>query len=162
MTEMNQPPIKGEIVELRLAESNDLEHLARWLNDPSVYRWWGGEPVSRDEIQQKYTGRRSPQVVSYIVEESGIPVGYAQSWQLTESYCGLDIFLDSTKQGRGLGTDAVCVLTKYLIAIEGRLVITADPASDNVRALAMWRKAGFIPSGRITDDGNPEFIFSTP
>lgn len=156
---MNRPRIKGDLVEIRLADSNDLELLCRWLNDPSVYLWWGGHPVSREEIQQKYTGLRSPQVDSYIIEESGTPVGYIQSWQETESSCGIDIFLDPTKQGRGLGTDAVRALTRHLTAIEEKHVITADPAHDNVRAFSMWRKAGFIPTGRNTDEGNSEFIF---
>ena len=82
--------IKGECVELRLADSNDLELLCGWLNEPSVYLWWGGHPVPIEEIQQKYTGLRSPQVDSYIIEESGTPGGYIQSWQATESSCGID------------------------------------------------------------------------
>jgi len=89
---------------------------------------------------------------------SGTPVGYIQSWQATESSCGIDIFLDSTKQGRGIGTDAVCTLIRYLTEVEGRKLITADPATDNVRALAMFRKACFTPSGRNTDEGNREFV----
>ena len=158
---MIRPRVKGEFVELRFADSTDLEHLVKWLNDPSVYRWWGGHPVRREEIQQKYTGQRSPQVNSYIIEESGTPIGYAQSWQATESSCGIDIFLDPAEQGRGLGTDAVCALTRYLTEVEGRKLITADPTPDNIRALAMWRKAGFIPSGRSTDEGNPELVFQS-
>ena len=156
---MNQPRIKGELVELRLTDSADLAHLVRWLNDPAIYRWWGGHPVRREEIQQKYTGLRGPQVDSYIIEESGTPVGYIQSWQETESSCGIDIFLEPTKQGRGLGTDAVCALTRYLTMSEEKHVITADPAPDNVRALAMFRKAGFTPSGRNTEEGKSEFVF---
>jgi len=89
---------------------------------------------------------------------SGTPVGYIQSWQATESSCGIDIFLDSTKQGRGIGTDAVCTLIRYLTEVEGRKLITADPATENVRALAMFRKAGFTPNGRNTDEGNREFV----
>ena len=149
---MNRPTIKGELVQLRSADSNDLELLFKWLNDPSVYLWWGGHPVSREEIQQKYTGLRSPQVESYIIEESEMPVGYIQSWQATESSCGIDIFLDPRKHGRGLGTDAVCALIRYLTEVEGRKLITADPATENVRALAMFRKAGFTPSGRNADE----------
>jgi len=100
--------------------------ISKWLNEPSVYLWWGGHPVRREEIPQKYTGLRSPQVNSYIIEVSGSPVGYIQSWQATESSCGIDIFLDSTKQGRGLGTDAVCALTRFLTEVEGRQLITAE------------------------------------
>lgn len=74
-------------------------------------------------------------MISYLIEESSTPVGYVQSWQVDEPACGIDIFLDPTKQGQGLGTDAVRALVGHLTAIEGSRMVTADPAPDNVRAL---------------------------
>lgn len=127
--------MRGLLTELRPANSADLETLVTWLNDPAIYRWWGGNPITLEVVRQKYTGARSPAVKTFIIEEAGIPVGYIQSCMASESSCGVDIFLAPSGQGRGLGTDAV-------------------------RALGFWQRAGFIPSERITEEGNLEFVFN--
>jgi RimJ/RimL family protein N-acetyltransferase len=155
-----QHRVRGLLTELRPATSADLETLVTWLNDPDIYHWWGGDPISRDEVEAKYTGARSSLINSFIVEEGGIPVGYIQSCKLNESTCGIDIFLDPAMQSRGLATDAVRALSEFLIRDEGWQVVTADPASDNLRARALWQRAGFVASGRITDEGNLEFVFN--
>jgi aminoglycoside 6'-N-acetyltransferase len=155
-----QHRVRGLLTELRPATSADLETLVTWLNDPDIYHWWGGDPISRDEVEAKYTGARSSLINSFIVEEGGIPVGYIQSYVASESSCGIDIFLAPSGQGRGLGTDAVRALAEFLIGVEEWQVVTADPASDNLRARALWQRAGFVASGRITDEGNLEFVFN--
>jgi aminoglycoside 6'-N-acetyltransferase len=152
--------VRGLLTGLRPANSADLETLVTWLNDPAIYRWWGGNPITPEVVRQKYTGDRSPVVESFIIEEAGIPVGYIQSCMASESSCGIDIFVAPSHQGRGLGTDAVRALAEFLTGVEGCHVVTADPAPDNVRALGLWQRAGFIPSGRITEEGNLEFVFN--
>jgi aminoglycoside 6'-N-acetyltransferase len=156
---MQQPRILGDFVELRPAGPADLELLTGWLHDPEVYHWWGGRPVPEEEIQRKYVGGRSPEVTSYIIEEGGAPVGYAQSWRTDESSGGIDMFLSPAAQGRGLGTDAVRALAGFLTTTQGWRLVTADPEHGNARALSMWRKSGFVPSGRTTEEGNAEFVF---
>lgn len=37
--------IFGDRVELRFVKQNDFDLLLRWLNNPEIYRWWGGIPI---------------------------------------------------------------------------------------------------------------------
>ncbi len=83
------PRITGQRTSLRAASDGDLDVLASWFADPEVYRWWGGHPLSRDEVAADYTRRRSPEVESFIVEAEGRPVGYLQYWRGTEHSGGL-------------------------------------------------------------------------
>lgn len=152
--------IFGDKVELRSVEQNDFELLFRWLNDPEVYRWWGGMPIDSDAVQQKYLGLRRPQVEGYIIEVTGIPIGYAQRYQTGETDGSIDLFLVPEMRGRGYGGDVVRTFVEYLTQIEGWKRIAVDPAQKNALAQKFWRKLGFMETEEISSDGNLILIFS--
>lgn len=149
----------GDRVELRSVNQNDFELLSRWLNDPEVYRWWGGMPMDSDAIQQKYLGLRRPEVDGYLIEVGGIPIGYAQRHQTGDDEGSVDLFLVPEMRGRGYGGDAVRALVEHLTHIEGWKRITVDPEQDNVLAQGFWRKLGFVETEQITSEGNIVLIF---
>lgn len=151
--------IFGDRVELRSVKQSDFEFLFRWLNDPEVYRWWGGKPIDSDAIQQKYLGLRRPQVEGYIIEVTGIPIGYAQRNQTGDNEGSVDLFLVPEMRGRGFGGDAVRALVEHLIQVEGWRRITVDPEQDNIPAQSFWRKLGFVETEQITSEGNLVLIF---
>ncbi len=138
-------------VTLRLARERDAEAIAEWTRAPEVYRSWGGQAVDMDEVLAKYVGRREPEVVSYVICERGRPMGYAQAWQRDGRY-GLDMFIASESQGRGIGPLAARALAGELTAA-GWVPLTVDPAVDNPRAIKAWRSAGFHETGEFGDDG---------
>lgn len=146
--------IFGDRLELRSVNQDDFDLLFRWLNDPEVYRWWGGVPIASDVVQQKYLGLRRPQVEGYIIEATGIPIGYAQRHQTGDDEGGVDLFLAPEMRGRGYGGDAVRALVKYLTQVEGWKRITVDPEQDNIPAQSFWRKLGFVETEQITSEGN--------
>ena len=55
--------------------------------------------------------------------------------------------MHSRFQGRGLGTDAVRTLARYLLEVRGHHRLTIDPAADNARAIRTYEKVGFKPVG---------------
>ena len=146
--------IFGDKVELRSVKQDDFELLFRWLNDPEVYRWWGGMPIDSDVIQQKYLGLRRPQVDGYIIELTGIPIGYVQKHQTGDDEGSVDLFLVPEMRGRGYGGDAVGALVEYLAQVEGWKRITVDPEQHNIPAQSFWRKLGFVETEQITVEGN--------
>lgn len=152
--------IFGDRVKLRSVELNDFELLFRWLNDPEVYRWWGGKPIDSDVVQQKYLGLRRPQLDGYIIEVTGIPIGYAQKHQSGESDGNIDLFLVPEMRGRGYGGDAVKALIEYLTQVEGWKRIAVDPEHRNILAQRFWRKLGFVETEEITSEENLVLIFS--
>lgn len=146
--------IFGDRVVLRSVKQSDFELLFRWLNDPEVYRWWGGMPIDSDAIQQKYLGLRRPQVEGYIIEVTGVPIGYAQRHETGDDAGSVDLFLVPEMRGRGYGGDAVRALVEYLTHVEDWKRITVDPEQDNIPAQSFWRKLGFVETEQISSEGN--------
>ncbi len=102
------------------------------------------------EALEKYTGRRAPEVVSYVICEESRSVGYLQSWQRDGRF-GLDMFIAAHEQGRGIGPRAARALAAELTSL-GWTPLTADPVADNQRALSAWRAAGFEATGELGED----------
>lgn len=137
-----------------MARDADAESISDWTRAPEVHRFWGGQPLGVEEVRAKYTGRRAPGVVSYVVSEWGVPVGYVQAWQEAERF-GMDMFLAVDAQGRGVGPRAARALAEELTA-SGWTPLTVDPAVHNTRAVHAWRTAGFRETGELGEqDGLP-------
>lgn len=122
-----------ESIAIRLANDSDAHTISRWTHAPKVSRFWGGCELSVDIVLAKHTGRRAPEVVSYVI--------------------GLDMFISVEVQGRGIGSAAARAIAVELTA-RGWVPLTVDPALDNSRALRAWRAAGFVPAGGFGTDGN--------
>lgn len=138
-------------VTIWLARDRDAESISDWTRAPEVFRFWKGRPVDVQEVLSKYTGRRAPEVVSYVICEQGRSVGYVQAWQRAGRF-GLDMFLAVEAQGRGIGPQAARALATELTAL-GWVPLTVDPAVDNIRAIHAWRAAGFQETGELGEDG---------
>src|SRR3954452_19346529 len=99
--------LRGEQVVLRPATAADVPALAQVRSKPEVFVWWrGGEDLTAavtddlaDEDEQ-----------TYVIEHQGRVVGAVQWGAETEPdyrHASIDIYLDPSVHGRGLGTDAV-------------------------------------------------------
>lgn len=62
-------------------------------------------------------------------------------------HAGVDIFLAPDAQGRGLGREAVRLLSAHLFAEHGHHRLVIDPAVDNVAAIGCYTSVGFRPVG---------------
>lgn len=133
----------GALTRLVPTTENDLDLLASWFADSDFVEHWGGVPLSRQEVAEKYVGRRRPQVESFLVLAQGTAVGYAQYWHSDATEGGIDLVLTSGARGRGLGPDAAHALVTHLCSERGWRRVTVDPASTNLRAVHAWEKAGF-------------------
>jgi len=143
--------IRGGRTQLRPATESDLDLLAGWFADPEFVVWWGGVPLSRETVAEKYVGRRAPGVESYLVEDEGEPIGYIQAWTDDGGRSGgIDMALVPECQGLGLGPDAARALAEELVA-RGWDPVTVDPALPNLRAIRAWEKAGFTSEGEWPD-----------
>ena len=59
----------------------------------------------------------------------------------------IDIAIVAAGQGRGLGTDAVRTVARWLIERRGHHRLIIDPSAENARAIAAYAKVGFRPVG---------------
>ena len=141
------PTLRGERVTLRPLVDADRGALLEVLRDPSVVEVWDtrGPENSADEL---LAGDANWWV--WAIEVDGELAGSIQaSEEDDEDYrsAGIDIFMSSRFQDRGLGTDAVRTLARWLFQARGHHRLTIDPAADNARAIRTYEKVGFKPVG---------------
>jgi len=144
-------------VTLRPVTPDDAPILAEILEEPAVARWWGTFDLER--VRRDLTAGDSDEE-GFAIEHEGAVVGYIQSVEEAEPdfrHAGIDLFLRTDAQGRGLGRDAIRTLAIELIDRRGHHRITIDPAAENTHAIAAYAKLGFRPVGvmrryqRMTD-----------
>jgi aminoglycoside 6'-N-acetyltransferase len=133
-------PVWSEQTTLRPVEESDVDPLLEWHADPEVSRFWDGETFTRESMLDRLA--RSD-VTPYLVLAAGLLVGYLQVWGDAERG-GLDMFLEPSARGRGLGPDAARAMARHLLEERSWARVTVDPYVWNVQALRAWRKAGFV------------------
>ncbi len=142
-----RPVLRGPQVTIRTGDRDDVPPLHAVLSEESVTRWWG-EPEDGEEIAAKLAGTGSSALL--VVDVSGNVAGgiqYEEEEDPMYRHAGIDIFLGAAYQGRGVGTEAVSLLARFLFERRGHHRITIDPAAANNRAIRCYAKAGFRPVG---------------
>lgn len=137
----------GPRVMIRAGTGSDAGTLHQILMEPSVRRWWRDpDPPAQIEQQLHSSG---PEILLVIEVEGQVAGGIQYYEELEPDYrhAAIDIFLGHQWQGRGLGTQAVWLLARYLFQQRGHHRLTIDPSTDNARAIASYRKVGFRPVG---------------
>ena len=145
--EDRHPALRGDGVTLRPGTEADVASLRAVLAEPSVMRWWG-PPAPAEEIAADLRG--DGDTVLLAVEADGVLCGgiqYVEERDPMYRHAGIDIFLGERAQGRGLGTEAMRVLVRFLIRARGHHRLTIDPAVENARAIRCYEKVGFRPVG---------------
>jgi aminoglycoside 6'-N-acetyltransferase len=139
--------LHGRLVTLRPVAADDAPMLAEILAEPAVARWWGTFDLER--VRRDLTAG-DPHEQGFAIEHEGAVVGYIQAVEEPEPdfrHAGIDLYLRTSAQGRGLGPDAIRTLAAHLIDDRGHHLITIDPAAANVRAIAAYARVGFRPVG---------------
>lgn len=134
--------LRGERVTLRPLAAADVPRLAEIAAEPEVARWWR-EVTERDLLDK--LGPDSD-VLAFAVVHEGEVIGLAECAEESEPdyrHAGIDLFLGTAWQGRGLGTDAVRTLARHLVRERGHHRITIDPAAANERAIRCYERVGF-------------------
>jgi aminoglycoside 6'-N-acetyltransferase len=141
------PTLPGELVVLRPLRPADREALLGVLTDPTVVAVWDTRGAEKS-VTELLAGDKGWTV--WAIEVGGELAGSIQATEELDGdyrHAGIDIFMHSRFQGRGLGTDAVRTLARYLIEVRGHHRLTIDPAADNARAIRTYEKVGFKPVG---------------
>jgi len=141
--------IRGRQVTLRPLVRGDAARLVEILRTPEVARWWTGYDLVRVESEFLVA---EPNLVVHGIEVEGRLVGLIQTTEEPTPdfrHASIDLFLDPSAQGRGLGPDAIRALARHLIEHDGHHRLTIDPAADNVNAIRAYAKVGFKPVGRL-------------
>ncbi|WP_138472977.1 GNAT family N-acetyltransferase [Poseidonocella sp. HB161398] len=136
----------------RRAAPDDLALLAEWQARPHVRAWWSREaPFTVADLAD-------PLVSRWIVSVDGRPFAFLQDYtvhgwpehhfrHLPRGSRGIDQFIgEPAMLGLGHGTAFIGARLQALFDA-GAPVIATDPHPANDRAIAVYRKLGFEPSG---------------
>lgn len=140
-------PLDGRLVHLRPASASDQRAFAAILRDPTVDPWW--QAADADAEARELTAREDD-VAVWAIEADGAVVGIVLGHEETEPryrHGGIDIVLAASAQDRGLGSDAVRTVARWLIEERGHHRVTIDPAASNERAIRAYGRVGFRPVG---------------
>ncbi|MBA2461468.1 MAG: GNAT family N-acetyltransferase [Actinobacteria bacterium] len=131
--------LRGDRVVLRPLAEEDVVRIVELGSDPDVARWWAGidEPYVREKIVDGLT---------FAIVADGEVAGMIQYHEEDDQeyrHAGMDLFVGTAFQDRGLGTDAVRTMARHLLHDRGHHRLTIDPAAHNERAIRCYEKVGF-------------------
>ncbi len=138
-----RPRLAGTLATVRPGRPEDVAALCAILAEPSVTRWWG-EPDPVDVVAGDLLGDTG--TVLLVIEVGGAVAGGVQYHEETDPmyrHAGIDVYLGGRYQGRGVGTEAVALVARFLVEELGHHRLTIDPAVDNVPAIRCYEKVGF-------------------
>jgi aminoglycoside 6'-N-acetyltransferase len=114
--------------------------MAAILAEPSVAQRWGA--FTREEVAGQFVDRDA----HLAIVADGAVVGAIQFHEEEDPmyrHAGIDLFVATDHQGRGLGSDAIRTLARYLLQQRGHHRLSIDPAADNGRAIRAYERVGF-------------------
>lgn len=139
------PILHGERLTLRPLTEAHLDRLVEVMWHPSVRRWWGtvaSPEALREDLRHDGT--------AFAIEVDGEAVGWLGVVEEDEPdyrHVALDIGLGPTHQDRGLGSEALRTVIRWLIDEHGHHRFTIDPAVANARAIRAYAAVGFREVG---------------
>lgn len=148
--------IRGERVNLRAIEREDLPNYVQWLNDPQVLEHFGRFfPMSLAEEEKWYEGMlQDPSVCNFAIELDGQHIGGA-------GFCHIDGRNSSAEVGlfvgipelwdQGLGRDALQSLVRFGFEEMNLHRLYLRVFADNKRGIHLYEKVGFQHEGRWRD-----------
>jgi len=134
---------------------SDLQLIVEWRSRPAVHDWYGGRPVTEQEIRTRHLESTDP-VTRCIVHLVGEPIGFLQfyeyipAWKPTidlgpeDEAWGIDLYLGEPRlHGQGIGTSLVRGVAERLVSEHGAARVVIDPHIGNAAAIRCYEKAGF-------------------
>lgn len=168
-------------ITFRALTVDDLPLMQRWLCEPHVVAWWEPE-VTLEEVRADYLPRLARDdvlpldapagVTQYIAGEGDEPFGFIQCYRVMahqeDGYwldatdpcaVGIDQFIGlGDRLGRGLGTRMLRAFIARVFRDPRVTSIQTDPHPENLRAIAAYRKAGFVAVGLVETPDGPALL----
>ena len=138
---MHAPDLAGPRLALRAIAEDDLDDLLRIVSSPAVARWWSAHDATtiRDWLADDGT-------IRWTIAHDGAVVGKIQAYEAPDAefrHAGLDLFLDESAHGRGLGAEAIRIVASWLLEERGHHRLVIDPALANEPAIRCYERVGF-------------------
>lgn len=145
-------------VYLRTLALADLDRIARWHHDPALYRMLVGNfrPVNRSSVEEWLRARMAPSEhevnLAICNAETSEHVGnvYLREIDRIAGRTELHIFIgDSSQRSKGFGQAAVRLALDHTFRQLGLRRVYLFVLADNLPAIHVYKKCGFIEEGRL-------------
>ncbi len=139
--------LRGEKVTLRQARAKDAKRLLEIFREPDVVSRWGTYTLKKARRELIETDRH---MGALVIRFEGRTVGYLDYYEEPDGeyrHAGLDIALDPEYHGRGLASDAIRTVARFLFDRLDHHRLVIDPAADNEKAIRAYTAVGFRPVG---------------
>jgi [ribosomal protein S5]-alanine N-acetyltransferase len=159
--ELHHPYITGETIYLRGLEKNDIAgNWFNWFNNPEItyYMTNGERPNSHESLVKYYDQIKNSKddfVFAIVCKKNNEHIGNCglHAFDKISRQAKLGIVIGEKKyQGRGIGKEAVRLLIKYGFETLNLNKITLKVNSENVIAVRIYKKHGFVQEGKLRDD----------
>lgn len=154
---------------------DDLPMLHRWMNEPTVVRWWEGDDVSWEGIVRDYGSANDEPTEHWIAVVDGAPIGWVQCYAWADyadeeeatahfsagvdrSAVGIDYLVaDPAQRRRGLGAAMIGAFVRDIVfpSYARCTQVSAGPFIANEASWRALARAGFRPlADYSTDEGD--------
>jgi RimJ/RimL family protein N-acetyltransferase len=149
--------LAGKLVRLRAIQASDAAGRWRWLNDREVTLYYNhGYPVSRAEQQawlDEASRQTSPPFIVLAIDmldERHIGIINLNGISRENRSAELGIIIgEKDCWSRGYGTDAIITLLRFAFDEINLNRVWLDANAENGRAIACYRKCGFVEEARF-------------
>jgi RimJ/RimL family protein N-acetyltransferase len=151
--------IPGETINLRAVERHDVPLLHRWFNDPVVMDGWGWSAPARSiqyvagQVEDWLARETAFDRPEALIAESlaGDPIGLiiARVDRSEARSVELSLLVDADHWGQGIGMDMMQTILDACFGGWGVHRIGVRVEEGNERALALYRRLGFVDEGRL-------------
>jgi len=149
------PDLRSSRVRLRKWAFGDLPCVQEASTDPEIPRGTTvparyTNELGREWIERQWSRQTSSQGLSLAVieEVTGLAVGLVYlGLRKPEGHCEIGYWLAPSARGRGLGTEAVRLASKWTLADTDVYRLYAHVVPDNEASLAVMQKCGFTREG---------------
>lgn len=146
--------ISGRCIDLRPVRAGDLALLRQWEHDPQIDHWMATTANAldaRESHEQEFERLlRTPRVkVLAIQTKTATIVGFLRlnDLDLAARKATVRLFIAPDMSGQGYGTQALHTLTGFCFQELGLHRVGLVVREDNVRAIAVYKRLGFVLEG---------------
>lgn len=158
--------LKGDKTILRPVNTSDFDYFFNWHSDIYIrqqgimHPFLNTEILEKDWINSVCSDKSNKKIVFTILDlMNKNPIGYFQLTNINyiSSNCYLGIIIgEKDIRGKGYGSDAMKLGTKYAFDFLRLHKISLEVLSENTSAIDLYKKLGFIVEGEFKD----EFYFN--
>lgn len=146
--------IRGHKVVLRAVEEADYPLIQRWMNHPEVWRYMDYEvPYSLSDVKEDIErSRKEGHPFTILVGDRPIGRIGLNQFRRRDRICSFYMYIgEPAFWGQGYAQDAAMTLLAYAFDRWDLNQVELWTLADNNRAVAMYRRCGFVEESRLRD-----------